>query len=368
MSGTVGVGVIGAGVISTQYLENLRRASDVDVRMVADLDPARAAARATEYGIPGAGSTAALLARDDIEIVLNLTVPAAHASVGLEILAAGKHVWSEKPLALDRDSGRAVLEAAQRAGLRVACAPDTVLGAGIQTARRLLESGVIGDPLTALALFQVSGPESWHPQPDFLYARGGGPLFDMGPYYLATLVQAFGPVTRVTARESQARTRRTIGSGPRAGETFPVEVPTHVSALLDFDGGRSAVVVFSFQSSRSHAGEVEISGTHGTLVTPDPNNFDGDIRIWRDGVDAPEVLASRGSTFSRGAGVVDLARAIRADRPERASGEFAFHVLDVMCALEESAREDGATIPISSRVSVPPALPEDWDPTARTLA
>ncbi len=369
-SGRVGVGVIGAGVISQQYLENLTRAADVSVVMVADLDTDRAAARAAEYGVPSSGTVAELLARDDIEIVVNLTIPAAHVPVALDALAAGKHVWSEKPFALDLASGQALLDEAQRSGLRVACAPDTVLGAGIQTGRRLIEAGVIGEPLTALTLFQVSGPEAWHPSPEFLYARGGGPLFDMGPYYLSTLVQLLGPAARVVARGSQARASRVIGSGPRAGTAFPVEVPTHVAALIDFENGTTAQSTFSFQSSRPRVGVVEIAGTEGTLSLPDPNMFDGDLRIWRDGMfeesDA-EVVPATGSTFSRGAGVVELARAIRAGRPERASGEFAFHVLDLMVSLQQSAETDGGAVDIASTVAVPPALPEDWDPTASTL-
>ncbi len=368
--GPVGVGVIGAGVISTQYLENLTRAADVRVLMVADLDVDRASARAAEFGVPSSGTVAELLARDDIEIVVNLTIPAAHVPVALDALAAGKHVWSEKPFALDLVGGQALLDEAHRAGLRVACAPDTVLGAGIQTGRRLIESGAIGTPLTALTLFQVSGPEAWHPNPDFLYARGGGPLFDMGPYYLSTLVQLMGPAARVVARGSQARASRFIGSGPRAGESFPVEVPTHVAALIDFENGTTAQSTFSFQSSRPRVGVVEISGTEGTLSLPDPNMFDGDLRIWRDGMfdesDA-EVVPAIGSTFSRGAGVVELARAIRAGRQERASGEFAFHVLDLMVSIQKSAETDGAAVTIESTVTNPPALPADWDPTAATL-
>ena len=369
MSGPVGIGVIGAGNISSQYLGNLTRAADVRVVMVADLDPARAAAQATAYGVAASGTPQDLLARDDIEIVVNLTTPAAHVPVSLDVLAAGKHVWSEKPLALDRESGARLMAAARDAGLRVACAPDTVLGAGTQTGRRMLEAGVIGEPLTALTLFDASGPESWHPNPDFLYARGGGPLFDMGPYYLSTLVQLLGSVSGVVARASTATATRRIGSGPRAGETFPVEVPTHIGALIDFRGGTSAISTFSFQSSRPRVGVVEISGTEGTLVLPDPNGFEGTIHVWRPGMNAEseaEAYPAVGSTFSRGAGVVELARAIRAGRPERASGDVAYHVLDVMVSLSESA-ERGERVAVESTVEVPPALPEAWDPVAATL-
>ena len=231
----------------------------------------------------------------------------------------------------------------------------------------MLEAGVIGEPLTALTLFDASGPESWHPNPDFLYARGGGPLFDMGPYYLSTLVQLLGPVSGVVARASTATATRRIGSGPRAGETFPVEVPTHIGALIDFRRGTSAISTFSFQSSRPRVGVVEISGTEGTLVLPDPNGFEGTIHVWRAGMNEEseaEAYPAVGSTFSRGAGVVELARAIRAGRPERASGDVAYHVLDVMVSLSESA-ERGERVAVESTVEVPPALPEAWDPTRR---
>lgn len=366
MTDPVGVGVIGAGVISAQYLRNLAMAADVEVWMVADLDAARAAERAAQFGVPASGDVAALLARDDVELVVNLTSPAAHVAVGLDALAAGKHVFSEKPLALDRERGRRLLDAAAAAGLRVASAPDTILGAGLQTARRLIESGVIGEPLTALTQFQVPGPESWHPNPEFLYAAGGGPVFDMGPYYVSALVQSLGPVARVIARGSRASAERVIGSGPRAGTTFPVEVLTHVAALLDFRSGATAQSAFSFQSTRPTVGVVEISGTEGTLRLPDPNTFDGDVELWRAGAGEPELVHATGSTLSRGHGVVEFARAIREGRPERCSGEFAYHVLDVLIAMVESA-EDGVGVEIGSTVEVPPALPADWDPLAATL-
>lgn len=365
-SGPVGVGIIGAGVISTQYLDNLTRTPDVRVVMIADLDEARAASRASEYGIAHSGSVADLLGRDDIEIVVNLTIPAAHVAVGLDAIAAGKHVFSEKPLSLDRASGRELLAAADARGVRVACAPDTVLGAGLQTGFRLLAADAIGTPLTALALFQVPGPESWHPSPEFLFARGGGPLFDMGPYYLSTLVHALGSAERVIARGSRSREERVIGSGPRAGTRFPVETPTHVAGLIDFDSGASAQITLSFQSALPRVGVVEVTGTAGTLAFPDPNTFDGDLALWRDGAEAAETIPATGSTLSRGAGVVELARGIRADRPERVSGAFALHIVDLMCSLEESAAS-GAAVELTTSAPSTPPLPEEWDPLARTL-
>jgi predicted dehydrogenase len=361
--GPVGVGVIGAGVISTEYLKNLTTFPDVEVRFVADIDEARAQAQAEAFGVAGSGSVDELLADDKIEIVVNLTLPKVHVEVALRALEAGKHVWSEKPFALDRASGKQLLEAAHAKGLRVATAPDTFLGAGIQSARRLVESGAIGAPLTALTLMQSPGPESWHPNPDFLFQEGAGPLFDIGPYYLTALVQLFGPVARVTAAASKARESRVIGSGPRAGEEFAVTVPTHVSALYEFESGQTAQSIFSFDSKLGRT-QFEVAGLEGTVAVPDPNTFTGDLIV--HGADGIETVPATGSTSSRGTGVVELARAIRADRPERASGEQAYHVLDIMVSTIE-AGVSGLPITVESTVTVAPALPEDWDPRAATL-
>jgi len=363
-SGRVGVGVIGAGTISTQYLTNLTSFPDLDVRVVADLAVDRARAQAEAFGVPRWGSVEDVLADPEVEVVVNLTIPAAHVEVASAAVAAGKDVWTEKPFALDRASGTSLLEAAARADRRVATAPDTFLGAGIQTSRRLLESGEVGDPLTALVLLQSAGPESWHPDPAFLFAEGAGPLFDIGPYYLTALVQLLGPVARVSATSSRARPQRTIGSGPKAGQVFDVEVPTHVSALFEFEGGASASALFSFDSAVSRT-QLEVAGTTGTLELPDPNTFDGDVQVHAlDGTARSEP--SVGSTASRGAGVLELARAIRAGRPERASGAQAFHVLDVMVSTVQAAQRR-SPVDVESTVEVAPALPADWDPTASTL-
>ncbi|WP_307806915.1 Gfo/Idh/MocA family oxidoreductase [Naasia sp. SYSU D00057] len=362
-SGPVGVGIIGAGNISDQYLSTLTALPDVRVLFVADLDEARAAAQADKYGVTGSGSVEDLLAVEDIEIVVNLTIPAVHAEVAMRILAAGKNVWTEKPLALDRESGRQLLEEAERRGLRVAGAPDTFLGPGLQTVRRTVDAGEIGTPLTAITLFQTGGPERWHPSPDFFYARGGGPLFDMGPYYLTTLVQVFGAAKSVYALGSTSHETRTIGSGPRAGETFKVDVPSHVSAMIEFESGASAQSTFSFQSHHERVGFVEISGSDGMVVSPDPNTFGGTVEIRSNGEtrEVPTEFA-----WVRGVGVLELARAIRAGVPERASGALAFHVLDIMASIAESI-ERGAPVAVESTVERPAALPEDWDPSASTL-
>jgi predicted dehydrogenase len=361
----VGVAVIGAGTISTQYLDNLTAFPDLQVHVVADLVEDVAAARAAEYSISQSGGVDAALRHPDVEIVVNLTVPAAHVEVATAALKAGKHVWTEKPFALDRESGLELLKAADAAGLRLGCAPDTFLSAGLQTARRMIDRGDIGTPLTALTVFQTPGPESWHPNPAFLYQRGAGPLFDMGPYYLTMLVQTFGSVRRVAAVGSRAREVRVIASGPRAGEEFAVGVPTHVSAMAEFEGGQSSHSVFSFESPRAQAGVIEITGTAATISLPDPNNFDGDVRIWRSGDKDWTVVPATGAANGRGMGVLDMARAIRADVPHRATGDLAYHVLDTMVSISESI-ETAAFVDVGSSAAVAPALPEGWDPTAAT--
>jgi predicted dehydrogenase len=366
-TGPVGIGIIGAGVISKQYLDNLTSFPDIRVAAIGDLFEDAAAARAAEYGVPVHGGVDAVLGNPDVEIVINLTIPAAHVDVATQALNAGKHVWSEKPFSLDRESGLGLLKAADAAGLRLGCAPDTFLGAGLQTARRMIERGDIGVPLTALTLMQSPGPESWHPNPAFLFQDGAGPLFDIGPYYLTTLVQTFGSIRRVAAFGSKSRETRVIGSGPKAGEEFAVTVPTHVSSILEFDGGESAQSIFSFDSPLKRAGFVEITGSEATIAFPDPNNFDGDVRICARGADDWTTVPSTGSTASRGAGVLEMARAIRAGRPHRAQGELAFHVLDTMASIAESI-DTKSFIDVESSAAPVPALPEEWDPTEATLA
>jgi predicted dehydrogenase len=365
-TGRVGVGVIGAGVISDQYLGNLTVFPDVQVRFIADIDLERAAAQAEKWGVAGSGTVEELLADDDIEIVVNLTIPAAHVEVAMQAIAAGKHVWGEKPYALDRESATQLRDAAAAAGLTVSVAPDTFLGAGLQTALRTIRDGRIGTPLNGLTLFQSPGPESWHPSPEFLFAYGAGPLFDIGPYYITTLVQAFGPVKKVTATASKSRATRTIGSGPKAGTEFPVDVPTNHSALIEFEDGGSAQSVFSFESDRGRTGFVEIAGETGTVVFPDPNDFDGDTELYALGSEEPETIPAVGSTYSRGTGVVDLARSLRAGEENRVPGALAFHVLDVMVSIAEAA-ERGEAVLVASTVSPSQTLTEGWDPAEQTL-
>lgn len=365
-SGPVGVAVIGAGNISKQYLDNLTVFPDLKVHIIADLFEEAAAARAREYGIPEWGGVDAALNHPEVEIIVNLTIPAAHVEVATAAVGAGKHVWTEKPFSLDRASGLALLKVADAAGLRLGCAPDTILGAGLQTARRLIERGDIGMPLTAMTTFQTPGPEAWHPNPAFLFQHGAGPLFDMGPYYITALVQTFGSVRKVAAVGSKARDVRVIGSGPRAGEEFAVEVPTHVSAMAQFDGGASSHSVFSFESPRQRMGFVEITGTEATLSLPDPNFFDGDIRLWRAGDEEWTIIPASGPANGRGMGVLDMARSIRAGVPHRATGQLGYHVLDTLVSISESV-DSGTFVDVESSAPASATLPEDWEPAAATL-
>ncbi|HJZ09922.1 MAG TPA: Gfo/Idh/MocA family oxidoreductase, partial [Trebonia sp.] len=305
----LGVGIVGCGNISDQYLRHLATFPDVQVLFCADIDTERAKAQAAAYDVPAAGSVQQALEHPGVELVVNLTIPAAHAEVASAAIAVGKHVWNEKPLAPDVASGRALLGQARQAGLRIGCAPDTVLGAGLQSARRLISAGAIGTPVSALTLLQGPGPESWHPDPEFLFAKGAGPLFDLGPYYLSVLATLFGPATRVAAVGRRARDTRVIGSGPRAGTEFTVEVPTYISALAEYAGGQAASLLLSWDSPLGRAGLVEITGTEATLSVPDPNTFDGDLRVRRACETEWTVIPSAGAAAGRGAGVVDMARA-----------------------------------------------------------
>jgi predicted dehydrogenase len=365
-TGPVGVGIIGAGNISDEYLASLASYPDVEVVGIADLDLGRAAEQAKKYGLGFSGTVEDLLALPGVELVVNLTVPEVHAAVSLAAVTAGKHVWAEKPIALDRGSALELLSAADRAGVLVGNAPDTVLGRGIQTSHRLIESGRIGDPQTVLTLMQGPGPDSWHPRPQFLFARGAGPLFDIGPYYFTTLAMLLGEIESVQALGHRAYEEREIGSGPDAGTRFPVEIWTHVSVLTRFASGVVGTSIYSFDSPVRRQ-LFEVTGSAGTLTVP-VSGFDGPSPFLA--VDALENswvdLAAEGSDRSRGVGVLDLARAVRSGGRPRASGELAFHVLDAMLAVEESI-DAGTPIPVTSSAAGIAPLPIEWDPQERTL-
>ncbi len=362
----VRIGIIGAGVISRTYIENLQSFADTEVVAIGDLFPEAAKARADEYGIPFSGDADAVLSHADVELIINLTIPAAHVEVALKALEHGKHVWSEKPFSLDRESGTVLLAKARERGLRLGCAPDTFLGEGIQTALAAIRRGDIGTPLTALTIMQSPGPESWHPNPAFLFQTGAGPLFDIGPYYLTALVQVFGPIETVSAVTGRSRDQRVIGSGPRAGELFDVTVPTHVSASAQFAGGTSSHSILSFDSPRQNDGIFEVTGTEATIAFPDPNCFDGTIKICPKGEHEWQTLATVAEKSGRGTGALEMARAIRADREHRATGELAFHIVDAMTAMTESG-ERGEFIRLNSTTRQAELLPADWDAHAATL-
>jgi predicted dehydrogenase len=352
--------VIGCGYISSVYLKNCAELPNLSVLACADLDPQRAETRAAEFGVPRACSVAELLDDQAIEVVLNLTVPLAHAGVSLRALQAGKHVYSEKPLAITREEARHILDTAKNAGLLVGCAPDTFLGAGLQTSRKLVDDGAIGRPVAATAFFMTPGSESWHPDPAPLYGSGAGPLFDMGPYFLTVLVALLGPIRRVSGLARLTYAERKITSRPRHGETITVTVPTHVAALLDFASGAAGTLITSFDVHAHHLPDLEIYGSEGSTHGPDPNFYHGPVRLRRhDWRDWREVHSdSPYSANWRGLGLADMARAIRRGDSFRAGGELAYHILDVMHAILESS-ESGRHVDIASTCERPEPLPTE---------
>ncbi len=353
----VKIGLVGCGNISGIYFKNCKSFPILDLVACADLIPERAQAKAAEHGIE-ARSVEQILADPAIEIVLNLTIPKAHAEVGLKALAAGKSAHGEKPLAITREDGRRMLELAGSKGLRAGSAPDTFLGGGIQTCRKLIDDGWIGEPVAATAFMMCHGHESWHPDPEFYYKIGGGPMFDMGPYYLTALVNLLGPVRRVTGSARATFPERLITSQPRNGTVIKVDVPTHVAGVLDFASGAVGTIITTFDVWHAELPRIEVYGTEGTLAVPDPNTFGGPVRVRRAGASEwSEVPLTHGySENSRGVAVADMAYAIRSGRAQRASGELAYHVLDIMHAFHDASRE-GRHVELASTCSRPAPLP-----------
>ena len=350
------IGVIGCGNISGAYFKAGQTFRNLEIAACADLDLARAKARAGELNIPKAYSVKELLADPEIEIVVNLPIPKAHAEVALAALAAGKHVYGEKPLAVTRKDGLKILAAAKARKLRVGSAPDTFFGGGIQTCRKLIDDGWIGKPVAASAFMLCAGHESWHPAPEFYYDAGGGPMLDMGPYYLTALVNLLGPITRVSGSARTTRTERLITSQPQCGKIMQVKALTHYATVLDFAQGAICSMIMSFDSKAAQLPRIEIYGTEGTLSVPDPNTFGGPVRINR-GKEWLDVPLTHGYTEnSRSIGVADMANAIRSGRPHRASGELALHVLDAMEAAAEASAK-GKAITLTSTCARPSALP-----------
>jgi predicted dehydrogenase len=375
----LGVAVVGCGNISDQYLTNLVRFPDITVRACADLDLQRAETQAAKYGVPSFGDLATVLAMPDVELVVNLTIPIVHATVALQAIRAGKHVYGEKPFALSVPEAQSVTAEAAERGVQLGNAPDTFLGAGLQTARRLIEKGGIGTPISAKAVFGYPGPDAWHPSPEFLFQEGGGPLLDMGVYYITALVQMLGPIKTVSGFSSRAQEKRTIGSGPRAGEFFGVAVDTQVFTLLEFASGPIATATFSFDAPIASR-ELEVQGTEGVIRVPDPNMFDGSTFLCQKDVKkaTPEEwiktpaetdwseIPAQGSAEGRGMGVLDMARALRSGGQPRAAADVAIHVLDVMESIAQSAAVR-KTVPVSTTCSLADPLPLDWDPLRRSV-
>ena len=351
-----GVGVIGCGFISDIYLKNMTADPTLRVVAVADQLPERAAEKAAKYGIARSCTPAELLADPAVTIVANLTTPDAHASVAFAAIAAGKSIYNEKPLAIALDDGKRLVAEAAAAGVRIGAAPDTFLGGGWQTCRELIDNGSIGQPVAGVASMLCHGHEGWHPQPDFYYQSGAGPLFDMGPYYLTALVSLLGPVRRVTGSARVSFPTRTITSQPRSGEVIKVDVPTHLAAVLDFESGAVVTLVTSFDTWAKE-NRIEIYGSEGTLVCPDPNTFGGPIGLrGRELEGAQDIQVSRpNAENSRGLGISDMAAAIREGRPQRCSGELALHVLELMHAIHQASTED-RHIPLTTTTERPAAF------------
>ncbi|HXH60728.1 MAG TPA: Gfo/Idh/MocA family oxidoreductase [Fimbriimonadaceae bacterium] len=355
----VGVGVVGCGNIAPIYLQNLSSFDETAVVAVADIKPERAKARAEEFGVKKATDLKGLLDDPDVEVVLNLTTPPSHFSVAKAALEAGRHVYNEKPLTIDVREADELLATSSDRGLLVGCAPDTFLGAGIQTCRELIDHGAIGEPLAFNAFMMCPGHEGWHPDPAFYYDFGGGPLFDMGPYYLTALVALLGPVARVCGAKKKSFETRTIGSEPKRGEQIDVKVPTHLVTVMEFAGGAVGQLTTSFDVKHHTLPHIEVYGSKGTLGVPDPNGFDGKVRLRSAGDDDwKEVpLARPYAQNSRGLGVRDLVQAAEEGREPRASGALARHVLQVIHATH-AAPHRGEYVEIEG-VERPEAMPSD---------
>ena len=358
MPDIIPIGIIGCGSISNAYFNACKRFPLLQVAACADIDVGRAKAKAAEHGVGRGCSVDELLADPSIQIVVNLTIPKAHAAIDLRILEAGKHVCSEKPFAISREEGKAVVELARKKKLRVGCAPDTVMGCGVQTCRKYIDDGLIGQVVAGSAFMLCGGHETWHPSPEFYYEVGGGPMFDMGPYYLHALITLLGPVKRVSGVANTTFPERTITSQPKHGKKVTVEVPTHIVSVLEFASGAVITLTTSFDiMSGNTMPNIELYGTKGSIQVPDPNGTNGPIRITRRGVH-DWVEYERTHPYrdgSRGVGVADMATAIRSGRKHRANDEIAFHALDIMQAVHEASKS-GTYVNLTTTCERPAAM------------
>jgi predicted dehydrogenase len=357
-------GVLGCGNISDAYLRGNDGFESYEIVACADIDIDRAQEKAEEYGLV-AHDPEEMLAREAIGLVINLTPPSAHATTCRDILNAGKHVYVEKPMAASGTDADSIIATADKKGLLVGSAPDTFLGAGLQTCRSALEDGLIGNPVGATAIWASGGHESWHPHPEIFYTEGGGPMFDMGPYYVTALAALLGPAVRVSGATARTHDERTITADGRRGETIDIDVPTHESAVVEFANGAVATVTMSFDApggSTFPSPAFELHGTEGTLSLPNPNNFEGPVEVHRPGEEPETVPLTHEYTGGRGAGVADLARAAGGDWSQRTSGAFARHVFGILEGVRESAEGEA---PVSLHPDIdrpeplPPAFPDD---------
>ena len=361
MQGKMKIGIIGCGNISGAYFGAAQNTDVLEIKSCADINMEAAQRQADQYGCQ-AVSVEKLLADAEIELVVNLTVPRAHAAVGLEVLEAGKHVYSEKPFAVDIESGERLLHVATKQGLRVGCAPDTFLGAGIQTARKMTDENSIGRTIAGTAFMCNHGPESWHPNPAFYYDLGGGPMMDMGPYYTTALVNILGPVKRVAGITQKAFDERIATSEPMRGLHIPVQTTTHLTGVMEFVCGAIVTMIMSFDMWRHSLPCIELDGTTGSMQVPDPNGFGGPVRNSDSGGDWRDVPLAFPHN-ARMIGVIDMVCAIRSGREHRASGTLAHHVLETMLAFDKSSY-CGQYVEIRSTVERPAPLPlglNEWE-------
>ena len=367
MPDQTGVGIIGCGNISAAYFRLSPLFSGFEIRACADISEEAARQRAEEFGVR-AHSVDGILADDDIDIIINLTIPAAHFEVSRRVLEAGKHVYSEKPFVLSVAEGLELSALAADRGLRVGSAPDTFLGGSHQLARNLIDTGAVGAITSGTCHVMSHGMEDWHPNPDFFFKPGGGPILDLGPYYITNLVQLIGPVKHVAAIASTPALQRVITSQPRAGETIAVETPTTFHALLEFHSGATVTLGASWDVWKHGHAPMELYGELGSVFVPDPNFFAGEVQMSKKGENADETLhwdhpfgvnnEERGVANYRAAGLADMAQAIRDGRPHRCSLELALHVVEVMTAILQSG-EERQFIEMQTRCERPRALSPD---------
>lgn len=359
-TGPLQVGVIGCGNIFPHYLKNAGKFEQIRVVACASRNPAGAVEQAAAHGLRAMGVDE-LIADREIDLVVNLTTPASHAAVSMRILDAGKHLYSEKPLATGLREARAILDLAAAKNLRVGCAPDTILGDSHQACRKILDEGLLGEVMAGTAFMMSRGPETFHPDPFFFYQKGGGPMLDIGPYYISALVNFLGPVRSVMARVKTSATERVALVGPRRGGKIRVEVPTSYAGVLDFCNDAMITCNLNWDTLRHAHAPVELYGSTGSLMMPDPNQFGGVVKVVTSGAEdwQERVIPERYPFSCRLVGVADMAYSLRKGIPHICSGELAYHVLEVMLAFENSAKH-GKSVPIESRCDRPRLLSADW--------